>query len=75
MANKTLEMLEVLEEKIESIKWLVAASFPVKRKEISSAINTIRRSAGSLSKTFSKGIAYENKIRKEWAANMLKRIT
>jgi hypothetical protein len=67
MDNKTMEMLENLEEKIESIKWLIIRpfSFKSKRAVVSSAISIIRKSAGILGKDFPKGTAFENKARRD----------
>lgn len=73
MDNRTMELLETLEEKIENIKWMITAPLSFKKAAISDTINLIRRSSGILSKA-PKGIVFENKIRKEWKANVLKRI-
>ena len=75
MDNKTMEMLENLEDKIEGMKWLITGHFPLKKAGISSVINIIRKSSGILSKGFPGGAAFENKARKEWKINLLKRIS
>ena len=68
-----METLEILEEKIENIKWLLTPYFHSKKGGISESISLIRRSAGILSKSFPKGTAYEDKIRHEWEVDIRKR--
>jgi len=69
-----METLEMLEDKIESIKWLLASSSFAKT-EISVAISAIRKSSGVLNKTYPKGAVAENRLRKEWSNNFLRRRT
>ncbi len=73
MNNRAIELLEILEDKIENIKWLITTPLSFK-KAISPTISLIRRSAGILGKNSPKGTAFENKVRREWKANVLKRI-
>ena len=73
MDNKIIETLENLEDKIENIKWLITP-WHLKRTGISEAISLIRRTAGILGSNFPQGTAFENKARKEWNADIAKRI-
>ena len=73
MNNKIMDTLEILEEKIESIKWLVTASFSLKRIGTSSTLAIIRKTAGMLGKGLPQGTAFENNVRGNWRANFTKR--
>lgn len=74
MDNKIAETLEMLEEKIEGIKWWVSVSSSLKKADISEAINLVRKSAGVLGKDFPKGTTFENKARRGWKTNSIKRL-
>lgn len=65
--------LEVLEEKIENLKWLIPPISFLKRTSVSSAISFIRKTAGILSKDFPKGAIFENNSRRAWKLNFVKR--
>lgn len=73
MNSKIVDTLESLEDRIESIKWLIRTYYS-KVSGGSETINTIRRSAGILGKESIKGTVFENRVRREWNANFLKRI-
>ena len=73
MNGRIVETLESLEDRIESIKWLI--KIYSKGAGVSETINTIRKSAGILNKGFPAGTAFENKIRRDWNVNFLKRIS
>lgn len=75
MNNSPLAELEILEEKIEKLKWLIPPILSFKEMPIPSTLGIIKRSAGILGKSFPKGISFENKVRKTWKNNSLKRIT
>ncbi|HDZ76667.1 MAG TPA: hypothetical protein ENH41_01115 [Candidatus Omnitrophica bacterium] len=73
MNNKVMERLEILEEEIENLKWMVVMPFSFKKANASKSLNIIKNSSGILDKSFSKGTTFENKTRGEWKANFLKR--
>jgi len=74
MTSKIMDTLEILEEKIENIKWMIAAPFSFKRTGVSGTISIIRRSAGILGKGFSRGTIFENRSRRNWKINFLRRM-
>ena len=70
MNSRIMEQLELLEDKIENLKWLATMPFPVNKREISNTINIIRKSSGIIGKTSLKGIVYENRARKQWKTRL-----
>ncbi len=75
MGSRIMDTLTMLEDRIENIKWLITTSFFTKRSGVSTAINSIRKSAGILGKNSTKGIVFENKVRRSWKANFARRIS
>jgi len=50
MNNRVMEKLEILEDEIENLKWLVVMPLSLKKADISNAVNAIRKSSGILGK-------------------------
>ena len=72
MSTKIMETLELLEEKIETIKWLLVETTSHKIN-LPHTLNAIRKSAGILGAAYPRGAAMENRLRKEWRINESRR--
>ena len=66
MNSQILEQLEILENKIENLKWLAVMPFSLKRPSAGETISIIRKTCGIIAKKAAKGINYENKTRRDW---------
>lgn len=70
MNSQILEQLEILENRIESLKWLAVTPSSFRKPTAGKTPSIIRKTCGMVGKDAAKGIHYENKSRGEWETRL-----